>query len=317
MRLSAVDFAVASFHLAPVSLETTINSGVLQAKLVNTALYGGTADGAILLDASGATPTHALNVQLNGVSALPLLTDVAAFDSLEGAMAANIDVHAAGGSQQAAVSSLAGAVDVHLSNGAVRGIDLAKIMHDLTNTILNGWQWNANDKTPLTELSAHFSLANGVATTDNLALAGPVVRMTGVGTIDISAKTLQMRVDPRLVVEQQDTTSTNSPAGSAGSAGAGQGTGLGVPVVIQGSWSEPRIFPDVAGILNDPAGVFNQLQSAGKGLFGAAGQSGKNGGDPNGGANGATNTFDSLIGNFLNGSGGSGGGGGGFLRNGR
>jgi AsmA protein len=301
---------VASFHLAPVTVDATINAGVLQAKLVNTALYGGTVDGAIFLDASGAAPTHALNVRLAGVNALPLLTDVAGFDSLEGGMQAMIDVHTAGNSEQAAMSSLAGTVDFHLTNGAVRGIDLAKIMHDLTSTILNGWQWNAADRTPLTDFSAHFSLASGVATTDNLTLIGPVVQMTGMGTIDISAKTLQMKVDPRLLVGQQ------APAGSAGS---GQGTGLGAPVMIQGSWSAPRIFPDVAGILNDPSAIFNQLQSAGKGLFGGMGQSGNsnNGGAGGNADNGTGNTFDSLLGGLGNMLKGSGGNGGGFLGNSR
>jgi AsmA protein len=307
MRVSAADFAVASFHLAPVTVDATVNAGVLQAKFVNTALYGGAADGTIFLDASSAAPTQALNLRLGGVNALPLLTDVAGFDSLEGGMQAVIDVHATGNSEQAAMSSLAGTVDFHLTNGALRGIDLAKIMHDLTNTILNGWQWNAADRTPLSDFSAHFTLVNGVASTDNLTLMGPVVQMTGTGTIDISAKTLQMKVDPRLLVGQQAT---------AGSAGSGQGAGLGVPVMVRGSWSAPRIFPDVAGILNDPSAIFNQLQSAGKGLFGAMGQPGNNSsGNPDSGGNG--NTFDNLLGSFGNMLKGSGGNGGAFSGNSR
>jgi len=324
MRLTAADFSIASFHLAPVTVETTLDKGVLQAKLVNTTLYGGTIDGTVSVDASAATPAQALHVRLAGVNALPLLTDVAGFDSLEGNMQANIDVNATGTSEQAAMSNLGGAVDFHLTNGAVRGIDLTKIMHDLTNTILNGWQYNADDRTPLTNLTAHFTVANGVANVDNLELTGPVVHMTGTGTIDIGAKTLQMKVDPRLLIGQQNATGASAPAGSNAAAApassaspgtsssAGQGTGLGVPVLIQGSWSEPRIFPDVAGILNDPTAVFNQLQSAGKGLFGDAGGSGNSGG-----AGSNNNTFDSLLGGIGNMLKGSGGNGGGFLGNGR
>jgi len=308
MRLTAADFSVSSFHLAPVTVETTLNAGVLQGKLVNTALYGGAIDGMVSLDASGATPAEALHVRLSGVNTLPLLTDVAGFDSLEGTMQANIDVGATGASEQAAMANLGGAVDLHLANGTVRGIDLSKILHNLTNTIVNGWQYNADDRTPLTDFTAHFTISNGVANTDNLQLIGPVVQMTGTGTVDISAQTLQMKVDPRLVVGAPNAAGAASAApGSPGStSGPAQGTGLGVPVLIQGSWSEPRIFPDVAGILNDPSAIFNQLQNAGKGLFGEAGKSGNNGG--NNGLGGLLGGF----GNILKGS-----GGGGFLGNGR
>jgi AsmA protein len=194
----------------------------------------------------------------------------------------------------------------------VRGIDLAKMMHNLTNTILNGWQYHSEDRTPLTDLSAHFDLANGVATTNNLALIGPVVRMTGAGSINISAKTLQLKVDPRLLIGQQDT-------GDSGSIGnPKQGTGLGVPVMIQGSWSEPHIYPDVAGILNDPRGVFEQLKSAGKGLFGDAGQFGNSGSSSFGSSGQKGGVFDDLlggIGNILKDPGNENGSG--FLGNGR
>ena len=295
IRLSVSDLAIASFHVAPIGLNAALNSGVLTGKIINTSLYGGSATGIVSLDASAAAPAHAMNVRLAGVKALPLLTDVASFDSLEGAMDANINIHASGASQQAAIANLTGGVDVHLSNGAVRGIDVAKMMHNLTNTILNGWQYNSHDRTPLTDLSAHFDLAKGVATTNNLALIGPVVRMTGAGSIDISAKTLQLKVDPRLLIGQQDTSdsgSTDNP---------NQGTGLGVPVIIQGSWSAPRIYPDVAGILNDPSGVFEQLKSAGKGLFGDAGQFGNSGSGGSFGSSGQKGgVFDDLLGGIGN-----------------
>ena len=298
IRLSASDFTIESFRLAPTAVQLTLNEGLIQATMTNTNLYGGTVEGTVSLDASRPVPAHAMHVRLAGVSALPLLSDVAGFESLEGTMRANIDVNASGASQQAAISSLAGTVDIHLANGAVRGVDVSKLMHNLTSTILDGWQQNPNDKTPLSDLNASFSLANGIATTTNLVLAGPIARVTGTGSIDIATKTLQMKVDPRLIVGQQDT------------GGSGGGTGLGVPVLIQGNWSAPRIYPDVGGILNDPAAAFDQLKAAGKGLFGDNRQPG--GAGPSGNANqfggGGGGMFDSLIGGFLKGAPGSGGG---------
>lgn len=293
VRVSASDFTVSTFHVAPTTLQVSLEKGVLNAKLENTSLYEGTAEGTLSLDASGATPLHAMHVRLTGVNALPMLSDVADFGSLEGTLQATIDVNASGASQRTALSSLAGAVDFQLVHGAIRGIDVSKLMHNLTNTILEGWHQNPDDKTPLTDLTATFSLANGVATTTNLTLTGPIARMTGTGSVDIGAKTLQLRVDPRLIVSQQDA--------------SGAGTGLGVPVVIQGDWSAPRIYPDVAGILNDPASAFDRLKAAGQGLFGFNRQSGDSGTSGNQPGNG-NGTLDSLIGGFLKGSPDHGGG---------
>jgi AsmA protein len=119
--------------------------------------------------------------------------------------------------------------------------------------------------------------------------------MTGAGRIDLSAKTLQLKVDPRRLIGQQDT----SDSGSTGN--PNQDTGLGAPVMIQGSWSKPRIYPDVAGILNDPRGVFEQPKSARKGPFGDAGQLGNSdssGGVDSGGQKGGV--FDDLLGGIGN-----------------
>jgi AsmA protein len=299
VRASVSELAIGTFKLAPVSLQATLDDGVVKATLNNTKLYQGTAEGTLSLDVSGAVPAHAMKVQLSGISALPMLTDAAGFQSLEGTMQANIDVTASGASERAALSSLAGTVDFHLADGAVRGIDVGKLMHNLTKTILDGWQQNPDDKTPLTDLTASFSLANGVATTTNLVLSGPIARMTGTGTIDIAGKTLDLRVDPRLAVGQQG-------AGSSGS-----GNGLGVPVVIQGNWSAPRIYPDVAGIFNDPASAFDSLKQAGKGLFGSDRQPGDTGQSGNSG--GANSPLNNLLDGFFKGTHGNGG----LLGNGR
>ena len=36
--------------------------------------------------------------------------------------------------------------------------------------------------------------------------------------------------------------------------------GLGIPVVIDGPWIEPRIYPDMAGILDNPDAAYAKLK---------------------------------------------------------
>jgi AsmA protein len=47
--------------------------------------------------------------------------------------------------------------------------------------------------------------------------------------------------------------------------------GFGIPVIIDGYWSEPRIYPEMSGILENPDQAYAKLREMGKGLFGKDG----------------------------------------------
>ena len=53
-----------------------------------------------------------------------------------------------------------------------------------------------------------------------------------------------------------------------GQGSAANSVGLGIPVAIQGPWAEPRIYPEVAGMLDNPDAAYAKLKEMGKGLFG-------------------------------------------------
>jgi AsmA protein len=42
--------------------------------------------------------------------------------------------------------------------------------------------------------------------------------------------------------------------------------GLGVPVAITGAWTKPSIYPDIAGILENPQAAYERLSKLGGGL---------------------------------------------------
>ncbi len=92
------------------------------------------------------------------------------------------------------------------------------------------------------------------------------MRVTGAGTIDLPEKSLAFRVEPKLVMTTE------------GQGRAADPVGLGIPVVIDGPWAEPRIYPDVAGILDNPDAAYAKLKEMGKGLFGTNAAPGESGG---------------------------------------
>ena len=143
-----------------------------------------------------------------------------------------------------------------MQDGELRSVNIAKMIRFVAAGTLSGWQENKAEKTDLTQLSAFFRLEGGKASTDNLRVLGPLVRVTGTGAADLAAKRLEFRVEPKLALSLE------------GQGGAADPIGIGVPVVVQGPRGVLRIYPEVAGILRNPEAAYAKLRELGQGLFG-------------------------------------------------
>jgi AsmA protein len=287
IRLSAAELNLGSAHFAPIALEASLASGVLKGVVSNLGAYGGQANGTIDIDVSRDAPAYALHSDLTNARALPLLKSAADFDSLDGRLQARIDVRSFGQSQQAIMSNLAGTATANFQDGAIRGLNVAQMIRSLTSGTLSGWQEGREQTTDLTQLSASFRIEKGQATTSDLNLVGPLVKMTGTGTIDLGAKTLALRVEPKLAITTEGQGRASDPVG------------FGIPVVINGPWASPQIYPDVAGILDNPDAAYARLKEMGSGLFAPGNNTGDGSGNTPGG-NSLGDTLGNLIQQGLN-----------------
>jgi AsmA protein len=271
-RISAAQLGIGGVQFTPAGLDATLAAGVLKTSFVNLGTYGGQASGEMIVDASSGAPTYAMHTDLVGVRALPLLTSLADFDKVDGKMQAKIAARSQGASQQAIMSNLSGTAFVIFQDGSIRGLNVAQMIRSLTASPLNGWQEQQEQSTDLTQMSASFKIERGQAVTTDFNLVGPLVRVTGAGTIDLGTKMMGFRVEPKLVMTTEGQGRTSDPVG------------FGIPVMIEGPWSRPRIYPEMQGILDNPDGAYAKLREMGKGLFG-----------PNGGGLGGV--LNSLTGN--------------------
>jgi AsmA protein len=265
VRFSAAELNIGQAHFAPAAIDSTLAGGILKCAISNLGAYGGQANGEVDIDVSGGSPSYVMRSDLVGVRALPLLRSAAGFDKLDGRMQAKITVRSSGASQRAMMSNLSGTVFANFQDGAIEGLNVAQMIRSLTSSPLSGWQEGKEQTTDLTQLSASFRIDKGEATTTDLNLVGPLVKMTGAGTIDLGTKMLAFRVEPKLVMTTE------------GQGRAADPVGFGVPVVIDGPWAEPRIYPDIAGMLDNPDAAYAKLKDIGKGLFGASGLGGLGG----------------------------------------
>jgi AsmA protein len=206
------------------------------------------------VDATGKVPVQAFRFSLSNLDAYPFLDSVAGFQRIEGKAAIAIDLTASGSSQRAIVSALNGTANFEFSDGAVHGINVAKMVRNLGSATLSGWQSGDAEKTDFASLGASFKVAQGKAQTNDLHLSGPLVRMGGTGAVDLPAQTLNFLVDPRVLASLE------------GQGGDKDLQGLGVPVAINGPWTQPSIYPDIAGILENPQAAYERLSKLGGGL---------------------------------------------------
>jgi AsmA protein len=252
--ISAEQLIYDQIKISPVTVQAVLNGGKLNATLSKFNLYNGTGNATIVVDASGKTPAQRVQLTLAKFDARPLLMDAAGFERLEGRGTVSLDLNAYGASQRAIVSALGGKANLEFTDGAIRGVNIAQMMRNLGTGIVEGWQGGEREKTDFASLGASFTVAKGNATTKDLHLIGPLVRMSGTGTVNLPAKHLNFRVDPQLVASLE------------GQGGKKDLSGLGVPVMIVGPWAKPKIYPDIKGILENPAAAYERFKAFGDGV---------------------------------------------------
>jgi AsmA protein len=259
IRVSATEAAIGEARLAPLAFDAKLAGGTLKAGTANLGAYGGQVSGEVILDATSGAPSFVMHSDIVGVRALPLLQGLAEFDRIDGKLQAKLALRSAGTSQQALMANMQGTAFVNFQDGAIRGINVAQMIRSLTAATLSGWQDGEAQSTDLSQLSASFRVDKGQAVTTDLNLVGPLVRVTGAGTIALDTKMMGFRVEPKLVMTTEGQGRTSEPVG------------FGIPVMIEGYWWQPRIYPDMAGMLDNPDAAYAKLREMGKGLFGPDG----------------------------------------------
>jgi len=132
-----------------------------------------------------------------------LLKDLMGKDLVEGHGGVKLNVTAAGATVGAMRRSLGGGASLALRDGAVHGINIVQRLRDVKSALSGGSTQiqaaSSADKTDFSELTASFSIKNGVATNNDLQAKSPLLRVSGAGIIDIGAGALDYTVQASVV----------------------------------------------------------------------------------------------------------------------
>ncbi|MEO1305124.1 MAG: AsmA family protein [Pseudomonadota bacterium] len=205
--------------------------------------FQGNWSGDLLLDASRATPRLEIEALADGIAAQEMLTALTGFQNLNGLGAVQLDLSSQGNSLKALINGLEGRFDSDLNDGALRGMNLTKLVQSATSLesmlsnrtlTLSNFQeaFSPGASTDFSKFLGNLEVQNGVATLTELNIDNPVVGVLGSGQIDLGARTLDIRLTPRVDVN---------------AAGAGSTIGIGdipIPVRVYGNWSNVQFGLD-------------------------------------------------------------------------
>lgn len=252
LRIEMAGLKRGDIALGPAALTLALDNGRLAATLPQTTLAGGAVSGQIRIDASGATPGLGAELTVADVQAEPLLVALAGFERLSGRANGELSLGARGASPQALVGSLDGRAAFVFRDGAIKGINIPAVMRDLKTAFLDP-SADTPQETDFAELSASWILRDGIAHTEDLKLVAPLLRLSGRGDVVLPERQVALLLEPRVV---------GSLEGQGAAAEAEEG--VGVPILVTGSFDRLRFTPYLRGIaedvLRDPGAVGAQIE---------------------------------------------------------
>ena len=234
------------FAMDKVDTTVTMDGQNVNIDLSNASLYSGSIKGTAK---HGGDDSVAVDMTLSGVQIEPLMTALTGASKVKGTANITANVTGKGATQQAVMGSLNGKGDIKITDGAIKGIDIANFIRNAKSGFVMGN--STSEATDFSALTASYKIASGVLSNDDLLMMSPILRLTGKGTLNLAAQTINYRAVPTVV---------GSLKGQGGKADA---KGVEVPLNITGPWSAPQVQPDIAGLVQglvkDPAALKQNL----------------------------------------------------------
>jgi AsmA protein len=218
--------ALRQYRVADAKVAATLDDGNLHVTRLSGRAWGGTFEASGSADASAHRVAAKLDAQSVNVNAL--LKNVADKDLLEGTGHVAADLHSSGVSIGALRSNLGGTAAVQLRDGAIKGVNLARLFRQAQAALSLKQDAvthaSATERTDFSEMRASARIANGVAQSDDLDVKSPFLRIGGAGRFDVGRGRVEYTARVTVI---------DSAAGQGG-AGLDALRGVTVPVALSG-----------------------------------------------------------------------------------
>ncbi len=274
LKIKTTTLTLGNVVLKDAQVNAVLKDGKLNADLPAFNAFGGSWAGKMGLDASAATPAVTVDMTGDSVGVSSLLGTLAGFDKLTGTGSFAVSATSTGTSIDEIMKGLNGEVSTKLNDGAIKGLNVVQLVRSkdsllkaVTSGQLQGLDFasalSPEAETDFSSFDTVLSVKNGVANVDLMKLISPVLGIDGTGNINLGGQTLDLRL------------ATSIDKKGQGSGSVVQLNGIPVPIRLSGSWTKPKVTPDLSG-------VTQQLQQdlTGQLLEGLTGKSGSSSANP-------------------------------------
>ena len=217
-----------------ISAHLVLRNGNLRIDPFSADLPEGKLDGAVSADATQSPPRVAVRMHAPGLAVAPLLAAAGMPGYASGNLEVQADVRGAGGTPHAIASTLDGMIGVDMVNGKVDnrllGSALGSILREINLLDLVG-RGGVSD---VQCFAMRLDSKNGMATVRPLVLSSSLLTMDGDGSVNLGNETVALRVRPQARVA---------------------GTGLVVPLRVNGPLRSPVVTPDPEAAVTQNAGT--------------------------------------------------------------
>ena len=184
-------------------------------------------------------PAHLqLAPKIRAVQIQPLLKEWTGKEPVSGSASLQGKLTMAGLLPQNIRSSVAGDLNLVIQDGAVNGINLAAMLREAKAALKGQAASGAVRKTDFSALTADIHLGQAKATSQNIALMSPLLRVKGAGNTHLIQETLDFHFDVSVVGTSK----------GQGGQDLAELRHLTIPLRITGSWSQPDYELDLQNL---------------------------------------------------------------------
>lgn len=211
------------------TIQAKLERGRLGLDIVETEIAGGKLS--LLSKVDGNVNAIGLQLLMDNVQIDKLLNALGQKENVTGQANVSLAVNMIGRNQKEMAENSHGQGGIALANGTIKGFNLIDIMGQLRSVVKPSK--SDSQITEFSVLSGSFNLNSGQLENKDLVLKSKLMDMTGSGTANLPARTLNFTLKPVL---------SNAKEGRAA---------ITVPVRITGNWDAPSFAPDAGAVIKD------------------------------------------------------------------
>ena len=243
-NITAKQLIASGLRAEQLQLTAVLKNGVLNVKPLSLNLYEGQFSAQAKVNAAARPAQFSWQHQLTKVNAEPMQVDVMEKAYVSGAAEMQTEISTRGATVGALRKALQGKGSLAFTDGAIKGVNIAGLLRKAVAKFKNEPLPEGDVEVADTDFSsatASFTIVNGVMNNPDLLVESPLIRITGMGDVNLVDETVDYRARPMVVATLE----------GQGGRSLDDLDGVPIPVRCTGALAEPKCRTDIAAAVKE------------------------------------------------------------------